>query len=82
MKKYLIWIILVLVIGALLVGVWWLKSYNNSSSNGFSPTNDRDCSDFSTQKEAQTFFELNGGPARDPHKLDQDKDGVACETLP
>lgn len=80
MKKYLVWIIL--VIGVLLIGVWWLTSYNNSSPNGPSIANDRDCPDFSTQKEAQIFFESNGGPARDPHRLDQDKDGIACETLP
>lgn len=80
MKKYLVWIIL--VIGVLIIGLWWLISYNNLSSNKYSVTNDRDCPDFSTQKEAQIFFELNGGPARDPHKLDKDKDGVACETLP
>lgn len=80
MKKQLIWIIL--VIGVLLIGVWWLTSYNNSSPNGSSIANDRDCPDFSTQKEAQAFFESNGGPARDPHRLDQDKDGIACETLP
>ncbi len=43
---------------------------------------DRDCLDFKTQKEAQDFFISQGGPASDPHKLDQDKDGVACESLP
>lgn len=80
MKKNLVWILIGV---ALLTGiVWWLSSGNNSSYRGLSPAEDRDCSDFSTQKEAQAFFEANGGPARDPHKLDQDKDGVACETLP
>ena len=43
---------------------------------------DRDCGDFRTHKEAQEFFIAAGGPSRDPHRLDQDKDGVACETLP
>jgi micrococcal nuclease len=43
---------------------------------------DKDCGDFSTQSEAQAFFISQGGPSNDPHKLDQDKDGVACETLP
>lgn len=42
---------------------------------------DRDCSDFNTQKEAQGFFEAAGGPEKDPHRLDPDKDGVACESL-
>lgn len=43
---------------------------------------DRDCSDFATQAEAQAFYEAAGGPERDPHRLDPDKDGVACESLP
>lgn len=43
---------------------------------------DRDCSDFSYQTEAQTFFELAGGPEKDPHRLDRDGDGSVCETLP
>lgn len=43
---------------------------------------DRDCPDFSTQEEAQRFFLAAGGPASDPHRLDGDRDGIACETLP
>lgn len=43
---------------------------------------DKDCSDFKTQNEAQIFFLSQGGPEKDPHKLDQDRDGIACETLP
>jgi endonuclease YncB( thermonuclease family) len=38
---------------------------------------DYDCSDFSTQAQAQKFL-LKG----DPHRLDSDSDGVACESLP
>lgn len=41
---------------------------------------DRDCGDFRSQREAQGFFE-NARPG-DPHKLDGDGDGVACESLP
>lgn len=41
---------------------------------------DKDCGDFATQAEAQAFFEGAGGPAQDPHKLDKDGDGLACET--
>ena len=41
---------------------------------------DRNCSDFDTQDEAQEFFEA-AGPG-DPHGLDADDDGIACETLP
>ena len=43
---------------------------------------DRNCSDFSTWSEAQSFFESEGGPASDPHRLDGDGDGVACQSLP
>ena len=43
---------------------------------------DKDCSDFATHAKAQTFFISQGGPASDPHKLDADHDGLACESLP
>ena len=41
---------------------------------------DRDCGDFGSHADAQRFFIANGGPASDPHKLDRDNDGVACES--
>lgn len=41
---------------------------------------DKDCKDFATQREAQRFFESQG--PGDPHRLDRDKDGIACESLP
>jgi hypothetical protein len=43
---------------------------------------DRDCKDFRTQRAAQIFFLKHGGPRRDPHRLDGDHDGVACEDNP
>ena len=43
---------------------------------------DANCSDFSTQAQAQTFFLNHGGPSSDPNGLDADHDGVACEALP
>lgn len=43
---------------------------------------DRDCGSFDTHAEAQAFFIAAGGPARDPHRLDGDNDGIACESLP
>ena len=43
---------------------------------------DKDCGDFSTQKKAQEFFLNQGGPQQDPHGLDDDSDGVACESNP
>ncbi len=41
------------------------------------PKGDVDCSDFSTKAEAQPYL-LPG----DPHRLDRDNDGVACDSLP
>lgn len=41
---------------------------------------DRDCRDFNTQEEAQRFYERSG--PGDPHGLDRDNDGIACESLP
>ena len=43
---------------------------------------DRDCGDFATHEQAQAFFLAAGGPERDPHRLDGDNDGIACESLP
>lgn len=40
---------------------------------------DLDCSDFATQEDAQA--ELDKDPS-DPHDLDRDGDGIACEALP
>lgn len=40
---------------------------------------DRNCSDFSSPAEAQRFFLAAGGPVHDPHGLDRDGDGNACE---
>jgi Excalibur calcium-binding domain len=42
---------------------------------------DKDCSDFSSWKQAQRFYKNHGGPQRDPHRLDGDRDGIACESL-
>jgi hypothetical protein len=41
---------------------------------------DRDCGDFKTRREAQRFF--NAAGRGDPHRLDADNDGQACELLP
>ena len=41
---------------------------------------DCDCADFASHAEAQAFYESQG--PGDPHRLDRDADGLACETLP
>lgn len=51
--------------------------------SGYDPFGrDRNCSAFDTHAEAQAFFQAAGGPERDPHRLDGDNDGIACESLP
>ncbi|SIS65799.1 thermonuclease family protein [Salimicrobium flavidum] len=67
------------------IGIWSKDGYvaeEGFRSDNSSSTNDKDCSDFATHKEAQQFFEEEGGPAKDPHNLDgNDKDGIVCESL-
>jgi hypothetical protein len=41
---------------------------------------DRDCASFKSQKQAQHFYKKHN-PSRDPHRLDADHDGIACEDL-
>lgn len=43
---------------------------------------DKDCSDFPSQRAAQIFFIKHGGPQLDPHRLDEEGDGIACESNP
>jgi len=45
-------------------------------------SNTYNCTDFTTKAEAQRVFDLCGGVSNDIHRLDQDADGEACETLP
>lgn len=52
-----------------------VASYARSADITF----DRDCSDFSSTGDAQRFYLRSGGPDSDPHGLDRDGDGYACE---
>jgi micrococcal nuclease len=52
----------------------------NGPYDPFGP--DRDCPDFQTHAQAQAFFIAAGGPRYDPHRLDRDGNGIACENLP
>ena len=45
-------------------------------------TNEYNCDDFTSQPEAQAFFEKSGGVQGDTNRLDGNKDGQACESLP
>jgi hypothetical protein len=70
-------------LGLYLSGAFGVASIFNFASAGayqFAPSMfsvDRDCSDFRTRDEAQAFFRA-AGPG-DPHRLDRDGDGRACE---
>lgn len=66
------------------VGIWsgtftppweWRSRRRNSVA-----TNDKDCSDFTSQGEAQRFYDAHG--PGDPHHLDGNGDGEVCESLP
>ena len=84
-----------IITGAIvLAGIGGLVLYNNNSNSNlptrnddpntersFSEYGDKDCADFSSQREAQEFFEKQGGPDEDFHNLDRDGDGVVCESL-
>jgi endonuclease YncB( thermonuclease family) len=48
-------------------------------SDGNESIEDKDCSDFSSHSAAQSFYERHR--PGDPHNLDGDGDGVACEGL-
>ena len=62
----------------------YTRTDNGTETRAFLSTGgaDKDCTDFSTHAQAQAFFMANGGPSSDPHNLDRDGDGIACETLP
>lgn len=64
---------------------WEYRKQNSPSwkrpGGGADPEKDKDCSDFDTQQEAQRFYEAHD-PEKDPHRLDGDRDGEACESLP
>jgi hypothetical protein len=45
-------------------------------------TDEYNCDDFTTQPEAQKFYDKAGGVSKDTNRLDGDKDGTACESLP
>jgi hypothetical protein len=50
---------------------------------GWDGYSDVDCPDFDTHAHAQSFFIGTGGSkTNDPYRLDNDHDGIACESLP
>ena len=53
-----------------------------SDSTKGKKASDYNCDDFSKKSEAQSFFIKVGGKGNDLYRLDGDKDGEACESLP
>ena len=49
---------------------------DGDSDGGSSGTDDRDCTDFSSQSDAQAALDAD---SKDPDNLDADDDGIACE---
>ena len=72
---------LVSILIGLVVGLGGLIAFG-SVGGAAQAVVDRDCSDFGTQAAAQQFFIGAGGPQSDPHGLDADGNGVACESNP
>lgn len=57
-----------------------LSRYSRSSHTQMaSRTADKNCEDFPSTGAAQRYFLAQGGPHLDPHNLDGDGDGLACE---
>lgn len=57
------------------------ESETISQENYNCTSNIYNCGDFLTHEKAQDVFEFCGGVSNDIHRLDSDKDGVACEGL-
>ncbi len=68
-------------------GIWSACVSADGNDNPGAPEwwdgdSDLDCRDFSTRVNAQAFFAAVGGPERDPHNLDVDRNGLVCHTRP
>lgn len=54
--------------------------YSSAAFAAKSPNDTKNCGHFKNQQEAQAFWNQNGyGVGNDPHRLDNDKDGIPCE---
>lgn len=62
--------------------VYYDKEGNITDSTKGKKASDYNCDDFATQPEAQNFFKKVGGVGNDIYRLDGNKDGQACESLP
>ena len=68
---------------ALLASTVTMGALNLALIAGPASAADKNCPDFSTQQQAQQYFDSHGGsPSNDVDGLDRDHDGKACESLP
>ena len=90
MKKWLIWVIVIIILLALLVTGYSIIRSNFRSANDKINANDEsdcssdiyDCTDFANQEIAQiTYSRCMNEVGYDVHNLDKDDDGKACESL-
>lgn len=81
MKKIALLVILLLIVISF-SGCDSTDDDENLGSEYSCSYNNYNCSDFATHREAQRVYEACGGVSNDVHRLDRDKDGSACETLP
>ena len=70
------------MVGAALIGVAVCSGTGAGAAVAAAPADDKNCSDFASQRAAQEYFLERGGPDEDPDSLDSDGNGVACESLP
>ena len=68
--------------GAMVTKVMRDKMGNITTDGSGKAENEYNCDDFSTQPEAQAFYEKAGGVKGDVNRLDGNKDGIACQDLP
>jgi hypothetical protein len=67
-----------IAVGVFIAGAFGPSSmFRVAAPTRFAPSADRDCRDFATRWQAQLFY-WQAGPG-DPHRLDEDGDGWACE---
>ena len=90
MKKWLIWVIAIIILVALLVTGYSLTRQKFRSATDKIDINDEgdcssdiyDCTDFANQEIAQiTYSRCMNEVGYDVHNLDKDNDGKACESL-
>ena len=91
MKKWLVWIIVLIILVALLfTGYFLVSSKFNSATdnvglhNEIPPCNDDlvNCDDFYSQEDAQQAYDsCMEEVGYDVHRLDNDGDGIVCEGL-